>query len=71
MNPRPHGQQHATGERATTGFREQILEPKYAKAEAGNSSLPHHESDGSALDIELVLTLTMSPSCVSMSRHHE
>lgn len=43
-----------------TGFREQILEPKYTKAEARNTSFPHRESDSSTLDIELILILIQS-----------
>lgn len=54
-----------------TGFREQILEPKYAKAEARNTSLPHRESDSSTLDTESILNLTLSPSYVITSRHSE
>lgn len=52
-----------------TGFREQILEPKYAKAEARNTSFPHRESDSSTLDIEVILILALAPFYMIMSRH--
>ena len=51
------------------GFREQILEPKYTKAEARNTSFSHRESDSSTLDIELILILTLSPFYEIMSKH--